>query len=331
MNLHLGVRHWDHVVPLALGDVPEPAGLELRLTRLDSTPNLWTAPEYDGGETSLSSYVRARAAGDERIVALPIFVMRGFRQRCIIVARDSPAETAADLKGARIGLTGWPDSGNTWTRAILGEAGVGVDDAEWQVGPLTAAHPVVDRIGGVRVGANVTHTRDGATLEGLLRAGDLDAVMTPFMPSGFYAEGSPLRTLYRDCRSAERDYFARNGFIPGMHVLAVRTEVLAQRPDLAQQLVDLFEQAKRVSFSRRNKLMDVAPWHNEEVAVTTQVFGEDWLPYGVSPDRPMVDAFQAALVSQRLLDVPVPHQQLFPHAVDPSPTSVGPVSQEATV
>jgi 4,5-dihydroxyphthalate decarboxylase len=79
-------------------------------------------------------------------------------------------------------------------------------------------------------------------------------------------------------------------------------------------------------------LMDVSPWHNEEVAVTARVFGDDWLPYGVSPDRHMVRAFQAELVGQRLLGAPVPHEQLFPYAVDPSTTPVVErAQQEVTV
>jgi 4,5-dihydroxyphthalate decarboxylase len=51
VKLKLGVRQWDHVVPIALGDVPSPG---LTLTRLESTPDLWTSPDYDGGETSFS-------------------------------------------------------------------------------------------------------------------------------------------------------------------------------------------------------------------------------------------------------------------------------------
>jgi 4,5-dihydroxyphthalate decarboxylase len=312
VKLHLGVRHWDHVIPLAIGDINGPT-----VTRLDATPDLWSEPAYDGGETSFSRYVRARAAGDDRVVALPVFLMRGFRHRCIIVRKDSTAETAEDLKGARIGLTGWPDSGNTWTRAILGEAGVGIHDADWQVGPLTDAHPVVDRIGGVAVGNNVRHTSDGARLTDLLSSKQLDAVMTPFMPPGFHDQDSPFRTLYKDTRAEEREYFRRHGFVPGIHLLALRKEVLVAQPEIAQLLIDLFEQAKQLSFQRRNKLMDITPWHNEEVGITKQVFGPDWMPYGVSADRRMVAAFQQQLVAQELLAEPVPADDLFPYQIDP--------------
>jgi 4,5-dihydroxyphthalate decarboxylase len=317
VKLNLGVRHWDHVAPIAFGDVTPGPDLTVALDRLDATPDLWSTDRYDGGETSLSRYVRARAAGDDRVVGLPVFLMRGFRHRCIVVRRDSAAEQPEHLKGARIGLTGWPDSGNTWTRAILRECGVGIDDADWQVGPLTAAHPVVDRIGGVEVGPNVRHTAGGARLVDLLEAGELDAVMTPFMPPGFHAANSPLRPLFRDTRAAERGYYERHGFVPGIHLLCVRREVLDRRPNAGQQLLDLFEAAKRLSSTRRNKLTDITPWHNEEVAVTARVFGDDWMPYGSRANLAMTAAFVDELVAQRLLDRHVALDDLFP-ALEPT-------------
>jgi 4,5-dihydroxyphthalate decarboxylase len=315
MDVHVGTRHWDHVVPIALGDVV-PRGVRVRLSRLDTTPDLWSEPGYAAAETSFSRYVRTRAAGDDRVVGLPVFLMRAFRHRCILVRQDSPAERPADLKGGRIGLTGWPDSGNTWTRAVLREAGVGVADAEWRVGPLTSSHPDFDRIGGVTAGPNV-RTTGGEALVDLLAAGELDAIMTPFMPPGFHRVGSPLRTLFRDPRRAEQEWFATHGFVPGIHLLAVRADVLAGQPGLAQELVDVFEAAKRLSVARRDKLVDVTPWHNEEVAATARVFASDWMPYGWSANRSMVAAFQAELVAQHLLDAPVPEADLFPLPLEP--------------
>ena len=315
MPLTLGVRYWEHVMPLALGEIGH-GYLDVKL--LETTPHLWSQSDLDGGETSFSQYVRARAGGDDRVIALPVFLMRGFRHRCILVRRESPAFDAADLDGAFIGLTGWADSGNTWTRAILREAGVRVADASWQVGPLTANHPVFDRIGGVPVGRNVEHTPNDAPLVDLLAAGDLDAIMTPFMPPGFYDPDSPFRPLYGDTRTAEVDYFRRHGFVPGMHVLTLRSDVLRRAPEAAQRVLDVFEAAKRISRMRRDKLMDVTPWHNEDIALATRVIGGDWMPYGFGRDRAMVSAFQDELVAQGLLTEPVSEHELFPFAVEPS-------------
>ncbi len=311
--LTVGVRHWDHVIPLALGDVT--LGRELAIDRRESTPNLWTDDGLQVSETSFSSYVRARARGDDRVTALPVFVMRGFRHRCIIVAKTSAATTAADLAGARIGLTGWPDSGNTWTRAILRADGVDIADAEWIVGRLTDGHPIEDRLGGVAVPENVTAI-DHESMVSMLERGVLDAVMTPFMPPGFFAPDSPFRSLYPDTRDVERRYFEAVGFIPGIHVLGVRSEVLDA--ELAQELVDGFAASQSLAHARRARLLDVTPWQNEAFAVSAAVFGDDFNPIGWSANAPMVSAFQDELVAQGLMAARLPLDELFPHPLEPS-------------
>lgn len=317
--LVVGVRPWDHVIPLALGDVQVPdAPLELR--RVDATPDLVgnrvEDADLDGAETSFSRYVRARASGDDRLIALPVMLMRGFRHRCIIVRNDSDLHGPRDLRGKRIGVTGWPDSGNVWTRAILRTAGVGIADCEWEAGPLTSAHPVTDRIGG-QAPPNVSVTPGNRPMVDLLRERHLDAVMTPFMPPGFYEPDSTLRPLFHDVRGAELDYVHRTGYVPGMHVLAFRASA-GLDAGAAQALVDAFERSKALAWSRRAKLADITPWQNEEIAATVREFGDDWMPYGDAADERMVADFQAELVAQGLLEKPVPLADLFPFPIEPA-------------
>ena len=317
-SIRLATRHWDHVMPIATKEVPgfEDYALETRAI----TPDLWTEPDLDGGETSFSRYVRARAAGDDSITALPVFIMRGFRHRCIITAKNSPLETAVDLRGKRIGLTGWADSGNTWTRAILRQDGVDIPDAQWRVGALTKDHPIMDRIGPIEVPSNLSPTENDEPMVDMLERGALDAVMTPFMPSGFYETDAPFRTLYRDPQRAESDYYATTGFIPGIHVLAVKTSLLEAAPALAGELVEMFETAKEISAARRGKLLDITPWQNEAIASATRIFGSDWMPYGLDSNRSMIAAFQTELVAQGLMDEPVDVDRLFPQIAPASQT-----------
>ena len=114
---------WDHLVPLLSGQVQVP-GYHVEIEARNVTPDVVAEPGLDGGETSFSRYVQARAAGDDQLVALPAFVMRGFRHRCVLVRAPSTLRSFEQLAGARIGLTGWPDSGNTWTRASCGAGGL---------------------------------------------------------------------------------------------------------------------------------------------------------------------------------------------------------------
>ena len=314
-RLRIATRGWAHVLPLALGDVAKAEPL-LRLERRDATPTLWDEPELDAAETSFSSYVRARAAGNTSVTALPYFIMRGFRHRCIIVAAQSSHTCAADLRGAAIGLTGWPDSGNTWTRAILRDHGVELDQVRWQVGRLTSEHPQMDRLGGVATPDHLSVSSTNEPLLDALLAGRLDAVMTPFMPESFLERSSPFRTLFPANQAEEADYYRGKGYIPGIHLIAVKTGVLEQRPDLAGQLLEAFAQSQRLSHQERGKLQDVTPWTNEALRASVGVFGHDFNPIGLAPNRAMISDFQDELVAQHLLDAPVPDQDLFPYSTE---------------
>lgn len=315
-KIRLGARNWDHVLPIALGDLPHFDRFDLE--RRDITPDLWTERDLDGGETSFSRYIRARASGDFSVTALPFFIMRGFRHRCIITRADSHLESASELKGKRVGVTGWADTGNTWTRAILRREGVEVSDVEWFVGRLTTGHPVQDRIGPITVPDNIRTCPGEEPMVDMLVRGALDAVMTPFMPPGFHDVDSPLRTLYRNSRQAEANYYAEVGYIPGIHLLAVQSRILEQRPSSAQDLLDLFEESRVLSDQRRMKLQDVTPWQNEALAESVQHFGTDWMASGWLRNEAMVSDLQTEMIQQGLLQSPVVLEDLFPYRPEPA-------------
>lgn len=308
-NIRLAVRDWDHLVPVVTG-VVRPEGFELEIESRAVTPDVLGEPGLDGGETSFSRYVLGRAAGDDRLVGLPVFVMRGFRHRCVLVRRDSDLTSLDELKGARIGLTGWPDSGNTWTRALLRDAGVDIEGIEWTVGPLVAGETGKDRTGPVPLPGNVSLTGDGLA-EGLAD-GRYDAIMTPFMPPEFFTPGSRLRHLLPDHRAAELAYYQQTGFVPGIHLITLKRETAERHPELPGAVLDLFERSKRHWLARRRLLTDTTPWLLADLTETARTFGQDWMPYGAAPNAPMVAAFCEELHAQGISGRPIAPEEVFP-------------------
>lgn len=182
LKIRMKSRDWDFWTPLLLGDVTSDT-IDLELTRVQSLiDNVADDPDCEAAEMSLSRYAMRRSAGTDRnLVGIPFFIMRGFRNRCILTSDDSPITTLSDLRGKRIGLSGWQDSGNTWTRALLLEAGVPVDSIQWTLSRMTAADRIDPERGKQfwddRV---VSHDPDETPLVDLLKAGKIDAIFQAF-------------------------------------------------------------------------------------------------------------------------------------------------------
>ncbi|WP_286957422.1 hypothetical protein [Brevibacterium sp. UBA7493] len=311
-RVRVGTRQWDHVFPIAMGDISSTAGRRVDLVRLDHTPDLWEERNLTAGETSLSRYVRRRAAGDDSVIGLPIFLMRGFRHRCIIVRSDSEAHSLSDLNGARIGVTGWPDSGNTWTRALLVDAGVDLTAISWTVGRLTADHPDVDRLDGVVPRHDYEVRICSTPMVELLNEGELDAVFTPFMPPGFSDPGSGMRRLFDDVTGEEQRFLSTQGYIPGIHILAVRAEAAETDSALPADLGRMFRESEQLAAVRHRKLLDVTPWLNMAVELFDAAGVLDPNPVGLDANAQMLSDFIGHMRYQGLVDDVPPLSELFP-------------------
>ena len=185
--LTLAIRDYDFVTPLATGDVTTD-GLHLTLRRsFDALQRVASDPAVHGGEASLSRYVQRFAAGDRSVVGLPLFVMREFRHRNFYVRRDSGLRTLAELAGRWVAVDGWPNSGNTWSRALMREEGVALDRVRWLVGRVHA-HDTAPPSDALPPGVELSRR----PLRDLLLDGELDVLIWAWTPEGFYEPGGPM-------------------------------------------------------------------------------------------------------------------------------------------
>jgi 4,5-dihydroxyphthalate decarboxylase len=314
LSIRIATRDWDYLTPLLLGDVVS-RHVSLAIDRVGTLlDTLAGDPTYDAAELSFSRYASAMERGETGMVGVPCFLMRGFRHRCIITAQASPLTAIADLRGKRIGVTGWRDSGNTWTRAILRREGIGTHDAFWIAGRLTAEHPIVDRLDGFgRPGVIEAAPGEKPMME-MLADGELDAVFTPFMPSGYFEGTSGFRQLLRDFRAAERAYFDAVRYVPGMHLLAVKPELAGKHPWLGEELTRLFAESDRMWLAKRRKYQDTSPWILEELLLAARDLPPTWNDHGLEPNRAMIADFARELHEQGILGRPMTVESLFPFA-----------------
>ncbi len=301
-TIRMVIRNYDVITPLVAGDIV-PEGIDLEFDRVSSIGAFHSDATLDAGEMSFSGYLRQLDAGNAEVVGLPIFIMRGFRQRCFFVKRGSTLATLGDLDGKRIGTNGWPDSGNTWSRSLLRAEGIDIGNIEWFVGPIDGA---TDQAFGHRFSTegfpeNVRSTPEGAALVELLAAGDLDAMMVPWPPRGFYEQDSPVIRLLADYPSHEEAYARQVGFCPGHHVIGIRSSALEKDPWIAQSLLDAFETARKLAEERSWMLADTSPWLLSDLERTSAILGADWQINGVEPNRAMIDTFARELHAQGIV------------------------------
>jgi 4,5-dihydroxyphthalate decarboxylase len=146
----------------------------------------------------------------------------------------------------------------------------------------------------------------------LLGSGELDAVFTPFMPHGFFGNGSGFRQLLRDFRSAERAYRDEVGYVPGIHLIAVKASVAQEHPWLPDELARLVDESQRVWTAKRRKYAETSPWIIEELLHAARDLPPSWNDSGVAANRRMIEDFVRELHEQGILAEPVSVEALFP-------------------
>ncbi|WP_047460248.1 nitrate ABC transporter substrate-binding protein [Rhizobium rhizogenes] len=318
LTLRLALRDWDYMTPLVLGDVSSPK-LDIKVDRVGTlVSHVGKSEAYDAAEMSFSRYTQLRIDGDESVVGIPNFIMRGFRHRCVITTKDSPITELGHLSGKRIGVTGWRDSGNTWTRAALRREGIGIEDAMWYAGRLTEAHPIVDRLDGFGRPGRIEAAPGERPMVDLLRDGGLDAIFTPFMPDGYFAKGSPFRQVLSDFRGAERRYFDDVGYVPGMHLIGLKADFIAEHPWVIAELSALIDESQRLWLSKRRKYAETTPWMFDELLKSSVELPQGWDASGFAVNRAMIHDFANELHVQAILPRLLTPEELFPFDTDGS-------------
>ena len=257
LPITLATRDYAYVQPLAMGDV-RPDGIDLTLIRSwDALPRVAANSGLDGGEASFARYVLGLAPGERSVVGLPIFLMRGFRQRCFFVHRDSPLREIADLGGKRVGINEWPATGNTWARALLRDQGVPIDSVFWLVGEVAEGYkPVPDD----KLPVGVEYAPRSRLLVDMLIVGEIDALVCPWPPAVFNSPNSPVRRLYPDFPTVEKAYFRRTGIYPGHHIVVLRRDLVEAHPEVVGALYTAFDEARRAAEKNLRAIAEILPW-----------------------------------------------------------------------
>jgi 4,5-dihydroxyphthalate decarboxylase len=272
------------------------------------------AAEFDICELSLSSYTIKTAGNDCPYIAVPAFVSRAFRHTAIYVRTDR-VKKPEDLKGRKVGLPEYQLTANVWARALLqDDYGVRPSDIHWIRGGIE--HPGRPEKLAIKLppGVRLDNAPDGATISGLLEAGEIDGFIAPRPPT-LVEKGHPnIGWLFPDPVAVAKDYFKRTGLFPIMHVVGIRRTLSEKHPWLPGAVFKAFERAKAAGIE---KLSDTSaakvtlPFVEEALQAARALMGEDYWSYGVEKNRKVLDYFLAQHHAQGLSPRRVAVDELF--------------------
>jgi 4,5-dihydroxyphthalate decarboxylase len=316
LSLSVAVRDYDRTRPLTDGTV-QIDGVDPVFMALDPEEIFFRAfrhAEFDICELSMSSSTVKTAQGSFAYVGVPVFVSRAFRHTSIYVRTDR-IKKPADLKGRKIGLAEYQLTANVWARALLEDQyGVKPSDITWVRGGLEQPGRVEKIAVTLPPEIKLESAPEGATLNAMLEAGEIDAFMGPRTPSCF-EQGKPnIGWLFADPMAEAKKYFKETGIFPMMHIVGVRRTLVEQHPWLPAAVLKAFSRAKDICLALLEETSAskvTLPFMEEQVKAARDLMGADFWPYGIPANRKTLDYFLKQHHRQGLSSRLVAVEELF--------------------
>ena len=316
LQLSVAVGDYDRMRPLIDGVVPID-GVDPQFMTLDPEEIFFRAfrhADFDICELSLSSFCVRTARGDCPYVAVPVFPSRAFRHTAIFVRTDR-IRSPADLRGCRVGVPEYQLTANVWARLVLEEDfGIRPQDVTWHRG----GYEQTGRVEKVRLdlpdGVVVTDIGPDETLSGLLAEGRIDALIGPRAPSCFERGHPDVGYLFPDPQAAATEWYRRTGLFPIMHTLGIRRSLVERHPFLPAAVFKAFDRSKQIALARLSDTSATKvtlPFVEEQLRATRALLGDDFWPYGLAPNRVVLDRFLERHHGERLSARRLVPEELF--------------------
>ena len=246
--------------------------------------------EFDVSEMALTTYITAREHG-KKMTALPVFLVRAFHHGAILHNVKSGIRTPKDLEGKRVGVNrGYTVTTGVWARSVLqNEYGVDLRKITWV---LSGDEHVAE----FRPPANVVPLEKGRKMAELLASGELPAAIN------VETDSPDVKPLIPDAKEAGFAALKSRGHYPINHTVVVRDELLDAHPDLAARVFEAFAEAKRLYVEKlRAGAIDKPTAADEMHRRVMEITGGDPLPYGIEPNRAVLEELVSSAVAQGII------------------------------
>jgi 4,5-dihydroxyphthalate decarboxylase len=255
--------------------------------------------EFDVCEMAITTYICAKAHG-KPMTAVPIFLVRAFHHGAILVNAKAGIAKPKDLEGRKVGVNrGYTVTTGVWARSILqDEHGVDLSKITWV---LSGDEHVTE----YRAPKNVVPIEPGRKMGDMLASGELAAAI------GIDVQHPDVKPLIPDALEAGLAALRRNGHYPINHTVVIKDTLLAAHPDLAVDVFDAFAESKRRYLERLKAGKIEKPTEVDAVHKRMMEITGDPLPYGIAPNRKVIEELIQHALTQGIIANPVTVEELF--------------------
>lgn len=255
--------------------------------------------EFDITEMAITTYICARAHG-KRMTALPIFIVRAFHHGAILYNSKAGFKKPKDLEGRKVGVNrGYTVTTGVWARGVLQqEHGVDLSKITWVLSGD-------EHVSEYRPPSNVVPIEKGKKMADMLASGELAAAI------GVEVDHPDVKPLIPNALEAGLKALRSRGHYPINHTVVVKDDLLEAHPDLAPEVFNAFAEAKRLYVQRLKSGQIEKPTAIDEVHRRVMEITGDPLPYGIAPNRRVLEELVQHALAQGIITRPVTVDELF--------------------
>lgn len=261
LTLSIGITSNPRTWPILDGSV-RPDGIDLVCTVLHPSELFWRQlryAEFDLAEMSFSSLMMATVHGDTRFTGIPVFTSRRFFHAGMLARRDAGIDSPADLKGKRVALPEYQQTGAIWIRGALEhEWGVKPSDMEfWMERTPSQSHGGAT---GFKPPPGVTvHTVPAdKSIGSMMIAGELDAALHYIVNDNLIDRSTvdlwnhpDIKPIFPDRAAEGIRYYEKTGLYPINHGMVAKRELTERHPWIVLNVLKAFERAAAVADRQR--------------------------------------------------------------------------------
>ena len=255
--------------------------------------------EFDVCEMAITTYICAREHG-KPMTAVPVFLVRAFHHGAILVNAKAGIKSPKDLEGKRVGVNrGYTVTTGVWARGVLqDEHGVDLSKITWV---LSGDEHVAE----YKPPSNVVPIEAGKKMDDMLISGELVAAI------GVETKHPDVKPLIPNALDAGLAALRARGHYPINHAVVIKDELIAKHPDLAADVFNAFAESKRLYVERLKAGQIEKPTAVDEVHQKVMAITGEPLPYGIAPNRKVIEELIRHARAQGIVTKPVTVDELF--------------------